>query len=347
MKTVVILGATGRFGAAAVRAFANAGWRVLAQARQAPAHLPAAALWLPAPLQDTAALQAAAAGAQVVVHAINPPYSAWHTQALPLAGLGMELAQRLGALFMLPGNVYNYGVGMPALLQPDTLQRPSSAKGRLRCEMEAHMAQRARAGLRSVVIRAGDFFGSGRGSWFDRVVVRSLVNSLRRGKLVYPGPLDVAHAWAYVPDLARAFVALAECELRQRVALGDSPRGQFERLHFAGHTLTGRELLAGLEEAAAALGLRPARGFRQAGLPWGVMRLGSHWINSWREVVEMAYLWQVPHALDGGALRAALGSPASGVAHTALPQALLASLCELGFADAPTLLVDKNQKVTP
>ena len=35
--TVLVLGAAGRFGAAAVQAFAQAGWRVLAQQRRAPA----------------------------------------------------------------------------------------------------------------------------------------------------------------------------------------------------------------------------------------------------------------------------------------------------------------------
>jgi len=36
----LVLGANGRFGAAAVAAFAAAGWTVLAQARRAPAGLP-------------------------------------------------------------------------------------------------------------------------------------------------------------------------------------------------------------------------------------------------------------------------------------------------------------------
>ena len=323
MKTALILGANGRFGAAAVMAFAEAGWCVLAQARQAPAKLPAAAQWLPTPLQDTAALQGAAAGAQVVVHAINPPYSAWQTQALPLARLGMDLAQRLDALFMLPGNVYNYGAGMPALLQPATAQTPSTAKGQLRCDMEGEMALRGQGSLHSVVLRAGDFFGSGHGSWFDLAIVKSL----RRGKLVYPGPLNVAHAWAYVPDLARAFVALAERHVQQRAVPGCSPHGYFERLHFAGHTLTGLELLAGLDQAATTLGLRPARGFRHGSVPWGVMRMGSRWISSWRDVLEMAYLWQVPHALDGTALQAA----GAALPYTPLPQALAASLQGLGF----------------
>ena len=37
--TVLVLGANGRFGAAAVNAFAAAGWRVLAQLRRAPSRL--------------------------------------------------------------------------------------------------------------------------------------------------------------------------------------------------------------------------------------------------------------------------------------------------------------------
>ena len=36
----------------------------------------------------------------------------------------------------------------------------------------------------------------------------AIVKALAKGKLVYPGPLDRAHAWAYLPDLAQAFVAV-------------------------------------------------------------------------------------------------------------------------------------------
>ena len=194
--TVLVLGANGRFGRAAVLAFAAAGWRVQAQLRRAPvAPLPAGATAVAAPLADTGALVAAAAGATAVVHAVNPVYTQWDAEALPAFEQGAAVARRLGALFMLPGNVYNYGEKMPALLLPDTPQRPSTRKGELRCAMEAAMqAQAAHAaqGLRSVVIRGGDFYGAGSGSWFDQAIVKSLA----AGKLVYPGPLQVAHAWA-------------------------------------------------------------------------------------------------------------------------------------------------------
>ena len=315
---VLILGANGRFGAAAVQAFAAAGWSVLAQARRVPAALPPGAKHLAIDLADTAALAAAAAGARAVVHAVNPDYTRWDQELLPLARQGMDLAERLGASFMLPGNVYNFGQAMPALLREDTPQLPGTAKGRLRAALEAEMAARAAQGLRSVVIRAGDFFGGGRGNWIDRVVVKSLA----LGKLVYPGPLDVPHAWAYLPDLARAFVAVAAAPA------GAAPACR--RLHFAGCTLTGAELHDGLEQAAGDLGLRPDAGWRRGGLPWGLIRAVGVVYPPWRELARLSYLWRVPHALDGALLRASVGE----VPATPLPTALRDTLLALGLARA-------------
>ena len=311
-RTVLILGANGRFGAAATEAFAAAGWQVLAQARRAPPALPPAARHLDAPLEDPAALASRASGARVVVYAVNPPYTRWAQEVLPLARAGMDAARQLGATFMLPGNVYNYGESMPALLREDTPQVPTTRKGRIRCELEAELARRAGQGLNSVVVRAGDFFGGGSGSWLDLVIVKSL----RAGKLVYPGPTDLPHAWAYLPDLARAFVALA--------SRADLPA--FSRFHFTGHTLTGAELLRGLERAAESLGIAPPNGFRHRGVPWPLLRAGGLVVPMLREVAEMAYLWRVPHALDGTALRDAVGE----VATTPIDAALRAALAALG-----------------
>jgi len=142
----LVLGANGRFGAAAVAAFAAAGWTVLAQARRAPAGLPHGARHLAVTLEDTEALVAAAAGACVVVHAVNPVYTDWARLLLPLARQGLNAAERLGALFMLPGNVYGYGEDMPSVLREDTPVRPTNEKGRLRVDLEAEIAGRARAG---------------------------------------------------------------------------------------------------------------------------------------------------------------------------------------------------------
>jgi nucleoside-diphosphate-sugar epimerase len=221
----------------------------------------------------------------------------------------MDVAERLGATFMLPGNVYAYGAGMPAVLSEATPEAPSTRKGELRQQLERELAARATAGrLRSVVLRAGDFFGPGQGTWLDLLIAKKLP----QGKLVYPGPMDgVPHAWAYLPDLAQAFVALAE----RRGAEAH------ERLHFEGHTLTGRELLEGLARAAMHLGwIEHVHAKPMAWWPW---HLAAPFVPLLRELLAMRYLWDRPHRLDGTRLRERLGDA---LPHTPLDEALIATL---------------------
>lgn len=329
-KTVLVLGANGRFGQAAVAAFASAGWQVLAQSRQASQQpLGANVTSVLTPLDQLNELAKQAQGASVVIYAVNTAYTQWHKQALPTARLGMDLAQRLNATFMLPGNVYNFGAHMPALLQENTFENPTTRKGEIRYAIEAELAQRAKQGLNSVVLRAGDFFGGGKGVWMDIAIVKSLT----QGKLVYPGQMDVAHAWAYLPDFAKAFVAIAESRRQKGL----------ERLHFAGYTLTGTQLLDTIENAASTLGIRPQNGFKRGGMPWGIIRAGGFVVPLWREVAEMAYLWDVPHALDGRRLQQRVGS----LPMTPVETAIRHTLIDLGLApasqfqklDTPTLVL--------
>ncbi|MBC7978023.1 MAG: sugar nucleotide-binding protein [Myxococcales bacterium] len=309
-RTVLILGANGRLGQAAATAFAARGWRVLAQARRPLDYPLAGAQRVTVALDDPEALAAATRGAQVIVYAVNSPYPRWAREALPMARHAMDLALRLDARLLFPGNVYNFGAGMPARLTEDTPQRPTTALGAIRCELEGELA--ARRGLRSAVLCAGDFFGTGGGAWFDAVITKSLA----RGKLVYPGPLDQPHAWAYLPDLARAFVALADYDALPA----------YSRWHFAGHTFTGSECLAGIASAAAELGVHPANGFTRGGLPWSVIQLAGLVAPSWRAISQLSYLWRVPHAIDGSALHALVGPLPSTPLATALRRTLATSL---------------------
>ena len=315
-RTVLVLGANGRFGLAAAQAFAAAGWRVLAQVRRdgAPG-MPSEATLVRASLAELAGAVAPAPTPGVVVHAVNPLYTRWSEEALPAARQGMDLAERVAARFMLPGNVYNFGAAMPERIDEATPQRPTTEKGRIRAAMEGELEARARAGrVRATVVTAGDFFGAGAGSWLDQAIVRSIA----RGRLVYPGDPRLVHAWAYLPDLARAFVALAELD-----ALAP-----FERFAFAGHSVRGETFLAALEDAAASLGLTPPNGWRHGRMPWPLIRLGGLVVPMWREIATMSYLWRVPHALDG----AKLAARCPGLAATPLGEALRASLVALGLA---------------
>src|SRR5450830_1433198 len=200
--TVLILGARGRLGLAAARAFAQAGWRVCGQIRPgAPAPAVPGVEWLAHDLQDTAGLAAAARGARVVVHALNPAYTvaAWREQAPGLMAAALALATGLRATLMLPGNVYNYGEDMPAVLQEATPQRPRHELGRIRVALEQQMAQAVEdsgAAMRAVVVRTGNFFGASEGTSLDKMVAPQLT----RGKASWMGDLDVSTPWAYLPD---------------------------------------------------------------------------------------------------------------------------------------------------
>ena len=307
-STVLILGAAGRIGQVLATAFADAGWQVRAQARKA---LPDTLVDRPrvqavrCDATDTAALIQAAHGASVVVNALNPLYTEWDRLALPLADGALQLARASGAMLMLPGNVYNFGRELPPLLTSTTPERGDTPKARTRIETEARLAAAALEGVDSVVIRAGDFLGGpGTGTWLDM----AMAAKLGKGQFVYPGNPGIAHAWAYLPDLAQTFVRVAE----KRAALHGH-----HRLHFKGYTLTGEEFKAATE---ALIG----RPLRTGSLPWGLMRLAAPFMPMWRELLVMRYLWERPHALDDMALRALIGS----VPHTPLAQALRDTLAE-------------------
>jgi len=314
-ETVLILGANGRFGRVAARAFADAGWNVVAQARKPlvdSAHPRIKHLGVA--VTDRDAVVSAAAGASVVVHAMNPLYTNWDAEALSLSAAAIAIARSLDATLMLPGNVYNFGSPMPAELTERTPERPTNRKGQIRCQMEAAM----RAGApRSIVVRAGDFFGGpGTGSWMDQAIVKDLA----KGRITYPGPRNLEHAWAFLPDLARTFVLLAEA--RGRLALHDL-------FHLPGHTLTGDELVAGITRAARRRGLLPMNGQPIVkGMPWTLVRVAGLFNPLLRELARMSYLWREPHRLAGAKLKAAIGE----IPFTPLDEALDTTLAELHFS---------------
>lgn len=291
VQTVLILGARGRFGLAAAHAFARAGWRVLAQFR--PGHmpdLPPGAQALALPLRELDGIARAAAGAAVVVHALNPrhyTHRAWAREVPTLGEAALAIATRLGATLMLPGNVYNFGRALPARLDEDTPQPGDTPHGRVRVALERRLQQATEAGgPRAVVIRAGDYFGAGTGSWLDLVMLKGVA----RGRLTLPGDRDTPHAWAYLPDLAETFVRVAQ--VRERLPA-------FATLHFGGHTARGQDWVDALD---------PAHALRVRRLPWPLLRWLA-WVSPTLAALrEMRYLWQRPHALDNARLRALIGS---------------------------------------
>ena len=307
---ILVLGAAGRLGYAAAEAFRMAGWAVTSLVRPGTAHRAQRGTKVVETIDRLEAI-AAARGADVVLHALNPPFKTWRRMALAHAYSAIEVAETAGATLMFPGNLYNYGSGMPGVIDETTPMQATTRKGDIRVEIEQRMQEASDRGLRTIILRAGDFFGSGRGAWFDLVIARQLA----RNEVTYPGPLDVVHEWAYVPDLAGAMVRLAE--KRERL-------GAFETFGFPGHAITGRKLIDAIAKGSG----RDSRDLRVRQMQWWMIKALSPFFTLPRELSELDYLWKVPHRIAGDKLKTIIGE----IPHTPLETAVKRALRDLRAA---------------
>ncbi len=256
---VLILGGNGRFGRHTAEAFWNAGWSVSLFARG----------------DD---LMAAARGKDVIVHGWNPAYPDWAAQVPRQTQEVICAARASGATVILAGNVYVYGEDAPEAFGPHLEHAARNPLGRIRVEMERQLRG---AGIPLIVLRAGDFLDTeASGNWLDRIMAKSLHKSV----LTYPGDPDIPHAWAFLPDMARAVVMLAE----RRTAL---PRTS--DIAFPGYTLTGREL-------ANLCGQALGRDVRVKPMAWWPLQLARPILPLAASLLEMRYLWNKPHHLARG-----------------------------------------------
>jgi nucleoside-diphosphate-sugar epimerase len=306
---ILVLGAAGGLGRAAALAFRTAGWSVASLARETSrsAIAPGTEL-IEVDARDSAAVIEAARGADVVLNALNVPFTQWATAAMPLTETAIAAARENGATLVFPGNLSVYGARLPAIIDETTPVQPTSRKGEIRAAVEARLRAAAdEEGTRVIILRSGDFFGAEAGSYFDRLLIRDIAS----GRLTYPGPLDAVHEWAYLPDLAEALRRLVDA----RAALPP-----FAEFGFPGQAVTGREMVGAISRACG-------RGFKVSGMPWTMLRLLGTVVPIFRELSEVAYLWSTPHAIDGTRLSAVIGD----IPFTPLDRAVASALLELGI----------------
>ena len=277
-QTALILGASGRFGRACATAFTQAGWRVERFDRR----------------KDD--LMRAAQGVDVIVNGWNPQYPDWATQVPGLHARVIDAAQVSGATVILPGNVYVFGPDAPTPWDARSPHLAQNPLGRIRVEMEAAYRN---SGVRVILLRAGDYIDTtASGNWFDMVLTKGVV----KGRFAYPGDPDVPHSWAYLPDLAHVAVSLAE-QRSELPVYCDVP--------FAGYTLNGHEMVRALNRVLA-------RQVRLKQMSWPPIQLLRPVWPLARCLVEMRYLWNLSHSLDGAHLQELL----PGFRSTPLDQAL-------------------------
>jgi nucleoside-diphosphate-sugar epimerase len=319
-RTALVIGATGAFGSHAAQALLKRGWRIRALTRDPDAAVAKHGRrtpieWVKGDAMDPASVTRAAKGVSLILHAANPPrYRNWKGTVLPMAESTIAAAKASGARLVLPGNVYNFAPDAGPAIAEDAPQAPSTRKGAIRVELEHRLRAASEAGVKVLILRAGDFFGPAAPGALDWLVQRK---SGRMTGLYAPGDLGNGHAFAYLPDLAETLARLVEAEGRL---------GAFEVFHFRGQWVGGYgDFVEAVRKAAARpeLKLRP--------FPWLAVRLAAPFQETLRELLEMRYLWRKPIGLDNAKLVQFLGEEP----HTPLERALRTSLADMGCIEEP------------
>lgn len=284
----LVIGAAGGFGGSVGRELERRGHRVRALMRpggRKPSMKTAEVVQGDA--LDPEAVARAAHGVDAIVWGFHLPYSQWVPGALAAARVAADAAARARATVLFPGNVY----GLAPRSAPIDETAPREARSRLgeiRNEIESIFEEATARGARVVLLRAGDYIGpDAHNTWLEMLTSRAL----RGGRIFDPGGHGVPHAWAYLPDLARASVELLE------------RRGEFaafDVFHFEGYSIDASSMLGQIRRALG----DPSR--RTWALPWGLLRAASPFSKTLRLALEMRYLWNEQVVLDGEKLRATL-----------------------------------------
>jgi nucleoside-diphosphate-sugar epimerase len=312
-QTALILGATGGIGGAVACTLQARGWVIRALNRDAAK----AAIrnpgyeWLQGDAMNAGDVLAAAQGANLIVHAVNPAgYRNWGTLVLPMIDNTIAAARASGATVVLPGTIYNFGPDAFPLLHETSPQNPVTAKGKIRAEMERRLEVASQQGVRVIVVRAGDFFGPGAANnWFSQGLVTP-------GKpiaaVTYPGRKGTGHQWAYLPDVAETMARLVD--RRETLA-------PFAVFHMQGFwDDDGTRLVAAIRRVSG----NPA--LKVKSFPWWIMPFVSPFVPFFKELREMRYLWQEPLRMPNDRLVAAIGAEP----WTPIDEAVRASLAALG-----------------
>jgi nucleoside-diphosphate-sugar epimerase len=307
----LIIGANGGVGSHVSKMLLQRGWRVRAMTRQ-PVSTDAAdgVERVTGDAMNQQDVVAAANGAKLIVHAVNPPgYRNWDKQVLPMLDNTIAAAEACGARIVFPGSVYNFGSDAFPLLTEDSPQRPFTRKGVLRVEMERRLKIASMRGVPVLIVRAGDFFGpDAKNNWFSQMLVRpgKPVRSVQN-----PAHPHAGHQWAYLPDVAETIGRLLDRSDELQT---------FAVYHMEGvWDFDGLELVAAIERVVG----HPVKMRR---LSWLGIKLAAPLVPLFREVLEMKYLWQMPIRMSNRKLVDFLGAEPQ----TPIDVAVAATLASLG-----------------
>jgi len=280
-KNILILG-YGPVGAATAELLKDKHYKVTIAQRRSPKDLPEGLAFTPCDVLDRASVMSAFKKADQVVVSLGFQYDGkvWK-QSWPLAmGNILAAAEATGARVVFIDNLYMYGP-QSAPLTEDMPLTSYGAKPSTRAVITRMWQDAADAGaVKFAALRAPDFYGPGVSLSHLGTDVFNAIGDGKAAQLVMKP--DVPHAFAYVPDIARAAVTLLEAP--------DSDFGQAWHVPCA-PAKTPRQML---NLAANALGAK----LRIQALPLALIPVVGLFVPLLRGMTEMRFLFDRPYEVN-------------------------------------------------
>ncbi|MDX1810400.1 MAG: NAD-dependent epimerase/dehydratase family protein, partial [Gammaproteobacteria bacterium] len=286
----LVMGISGAFGGHVAQALAQQGWQLKALMRD-PKKLPKQFSTAEVCQGDAANLNEvrnAASDVELIVYGISPANYNWEGKAFEWLNVTAQVAEEKQLCIVFPGNVYVFNPEDGPVFTEQSPMRPIRRKGQIRLAMEKRLKQAAEQGAKVIIFRMGDFIGANVTSTW----IQQLIKSTKKGyKLLAPGPVNLAHTWAYLPDVAQTIAALVEKKDSFEV---------FNVFHFKGYQ-------ASLQDIANCIGEGTGKTVKISAFPWFLMRLLKPFSVLIQGLFEMNYLWREPVLLSDEKLQKTLG----------------------------------------
>lgn len=302
MKTALVLGINGTFGKHVAKELQNQGWHLKALLRD-PAKISDEFQPLDVIKGNAANIEDvrnASNDVSLIVYGVSPANYQWEGKVTQWLDVSAKVAEEKKLKLIFPGNVYNFNPEDNAMVTESSQQSPVTRKGELRQLMEKRLEQAANNGAKVLIFRMGDFIAHNSGSsWLTHMMSKKNHTVTLRS----PGPQDLKHTWAYLPDVAKTISLLAD-------KLDDMP--SFNVYHFEGYR-------ASINDIAQAITSNTDNKVVIKPYPWWALYPLRPFMALIKGLFEMRYLWNSELNLDGHKLKQTLSSA---VPSTPLNQAL-------------------------
>lgn len=278
----LVLGGSGAFGRAMVRAWSARGERVRVLVRDAANAPDGAEVRVGDPTAQGDILEHSE-GCTTIVAGVRVPWSQWDPAMVRATAHAIDGCLERGATLIFPGTMDGrkpiFTVPLPAPAPVLDANDFPVRKGELRNQIEHHIVQFVEEfGGRAILVRSNDWFGPG---------VRGLQGEIQAawvngGTFPWYGPTDVERALAFVDDVATVAAGLR--------ARDDLPA--LVEVNVAGHAHTAAEWARAFGGKA-----QPKRVHK-----WQVVAKGL-FDRETRELVELLHNWKGPLLLDDSRAR--------------------------------------------